>query len=56
MGRIFKKPKNEKTRIDKGAGKAGKNRLSKAPEEDDDEDGDFATPKRDRTGDDDQPL
>lgn len=25
-------------------------------EDDDDEDGDFATPKRDRTGDDDEPL
>ena len=56
MGRIFKKPKKDKTRSDKAAGKGGKNPPSKAPDEDDDEDGDIATPKRDSTGDDDQPL
>jgi hypothetical protein len=36
----------------------GKSKKPPAPAEDDDdvEDGDFATPKRDRNGDDDQPL
>ena len=37
--------------------KADKSRKSPPkPVEDDDEDGDIATPKRDRYGDDDQPL
>ena len=40
--------------------KGGKEKSTKYPpptvEDDDDEDGDFATPKRDRNGDDDQPL
>ncbi len=38
----------------KDDGKLGK--PPPKPVEDDDEDGDFATPKRDRHGDDDEPL
>ncbi|HYW63957.1 MAG TPA: hypothetical protein VE865_12235 [Bradyrhizobium sp.] len=41
-------------------GKATSDSAKKPPpkrvEDNDEEDGDFATPKRDRTGDDDQPL
>ena len=33
-----------------------KNKPERAPVEDDDEDGDIATPKRDRNGNDDEPL
>jgi hypothetical protein len=50
MGGTSKKPDKGKTAKDSG---------KKSPPkvvEDDDEDGDFATPKRDRNGDDDQPL
>jgi hypothetical protein len=39
----------------KAEGKSNKP-LPAATEDDDDEDGDIATPKRDRNGDDDQPL
>jgi hypothetical protein len=39
---------------DKGGDKSRK--APPKPVEDDDEDGDIATPKRDRDGDDDQPL
>jgi hypothetical protein len=52
MGGIGKKSVDE--------GKASSDRAKKPPpkrvEEDDEEDGDFATPKRDRAGEDDQPL
>jgi hypothetical protein len=51
MGGTRKKPDKGETTRD-----SGKKSSSKAIEDDDDEDGDFATPKRDRTGDDDQPL
>jgi hypothetical protein len=50
MGGTSKKPPKGKTAKDSG---------KKSPPktvEDDDEDGDMATPKRDRYGDDDQPL
>ena len=40
----------------KTAGDAGKKPPPKATEDDEYEDGDIATPKRDRTGEDDQPL
>ena len=50
MGGTSKKPENGKTTKD-----GGKKPASKAVE-DDEEDGDFATPKRDRHGDDDQPI
>jgi hypothetical protein len=52
MGGTRKKPDRGKTTKD-----SGKKSPSKVVEDDDDdEDGDFATPKRDRNGDDDQPL
>jgi hypothetical protein len=53
MGGAGKKPEKDKTTRD-----GGKKLPPKAVEddEDEDEDGDFATPKRDRTGEDDQPL
>jgi hypothetical protein len=50
MGGTSKKPPN---------GKPARDRATKPPPkpvDDDDEDGDMATPKRDRNGDDDQPL
>jgi hypothetical protein len=46
-----KRPEKGKT-----AGDAGKKPPPKVVEDDDEEDGDFATPKRDRHGDDDQPI
>lgn len=49
MGGTSKKPPNGKPATDR-AKKPAK------PVDDDDEDGDMATPKRDRNGDDDQPL
>jgi hypothetical protein len=45
--------KSERPRPDDGKSKKP---PSSPAEDDDDEDGDFATPKRDRSGDDDQPL
>jgi hypothetical protein len=51
MGGTSKKPDKGKTAKD-----SGKKSPPKVVEDDDDEDGDFATPKRDRNGDDDQPL
>jgi hypothetical protein len=51
MGGTSKKPQKGKTAKD-----GGKKSPPKAVEDDDDEDGDMATPKRDRTGEDDQPL
>jgi hypothetical protein len=51
MGGTGKKPDKGKTTKD-----SGKKSPPKVVEDDDDEDGDFATPKRDRNGDDDQPL
>jgi hypothetical protein len=52
MGGTSKNPDKGKTTQD-----SGKKSPPKVVEDDnDDEDGDFATPKRDRTGDDDQPL
>ena len=51
MGGTSKKPDKGETTKD-----SGKKSPSKAVEDDDYEDGDFATPKRDHTGDDDQPL
>jgi hypothetical protein len=52
MGRTGKKGENPKSKDD------GKSTKSPPPpvEDDDVEDGDIATPKRDRYGDDDQPL
>ena len=50
MGGTSKKPEKDKTTRD-----GGKKPLPKTVE-DDDEDGDMATPKRDRYGEDDQPL
>ena len=50
MGGTDKKTPNEKPKDD------GKKSPPQTVEDDDFEDGDFATPKRDRTGDDDQPL
>jgi hypothetical protein len=50
MGGTSKKPEKGKTTRD-----GGKKPLPKTAE-DDDEDGDMATPKRDRYGEDDQPL
>ena len=52
-GRDHQPPKNEPPKKD-----GGKSRKTPpaATEDDDSEDGDFATPKRDRYGDDDQPL
>ncbi len=52
-GRDHQPPKNEPPK--KGDGKSGKPPPA-AAEDEDSEDGDFATPKRDRTGDDDQPI
>jgi hypothetical protein len=49
MGGTSKKPQKDKT---KDSGK----KSPPKPVEDDDEDGDMATPKRDRYGEDDQPL
>jgi hypothetical protein len=55
MGGIDKNTERPKTEQPKDDGKPKK--PPPAPVEDDDiEDGDFATPKRDRDGDDDQPL
>ena len=52
MGGTGKKPEQGKTTRD-----GGKKPPPKVVEDDDDdEDGDFATPKRDRHGDDDQPI
>jgi len=50
MGGTSKQPEKGKTTKDGGK------KPSKAVEDDDEEDGDFATPKRDRHGDDDQPV
>jgi hypothetical protein len=52
-GRDHQSPKNEPPKKD--GGKPGKPPPA-ATEDDDSEDGDFATPKRDRYGDDDQPI
>jgi hypothetical protein len=51
MGGTGKKSEKGKTTRDDG-----KKPLPKAVDNDDDEDGDMATPKRDRYGEDDQPL
>jgi hypothetical protein len=51
MGGTGKKPEKGKTTRD-----GGKKPPPKVVEDDEDEDGDFATPKRDRYGEDDQPL
>ena len=51
MAGTSKKPAKGKTTADDG-----KKPPPKVAEEDEEEDGDFATPKRDRHGDDDQPL
>jgi hypothetical protein len=51
MGGTGKKPDKGKTTKD-----GGKKLPPKVVEDDEDEDGDFATPKRDRYGEDDQPL
>jgi hypothetical protein len=51
MGGTSKKPETGKTTRD-----GGKKPPPKVVEDDDEEDGDFATPKRDRHGDDDQPI
>jgi hypothetical protein len=51
MGGTGKKPEKGKTTRD-----SGKKQPPKVVEDDDEEDGDFATPKRDRHGDDDQPI
>ena len=51
MGGTGKKPEKGKTAKD-----GGKKPPPKAVEDEDEEDGDFATPKRDRHGDDDQPV
>jgi hypothetical protein len=51
MAGTSKKPEKGKTTKD-----GGKKPLPKAVDDDDDEDGDMATPKRDRYGEDDQPL
>jgi hypothetical protein len=51
MGGTGKKPEKGKTTKD-----SGKTPPPKVVEDDDEEDGDFATPKRDRNGDDDQPI
>jgi hypothetical protein len=52
MGGISKKP--DKGKATKDSGKKSPPKV--VEDDDDDEDGDFATPKRDRNGDDDQPL
>jgi hypothetical protein len=51
MGGTSKKPEKDKTTKDHG-----KKPLPKVIHNDDDEDGDMATPKSDRYGEDDQPL
>jgi hypothetical protein len=51
MGGTSKKPDKGKTAKD-----GGQKPPPPTAVEDDDEDGDFATPKRDRYGEDDQPL
>jgi hypothetical protein len=51
MGGTGRKPDKGKTTKD-----GGKKPPPETVEEDDEEDGDFATPKRDRHGDDDQPI
>jgi hypothetical protein len=51
MGGTGKKPEKGKTTRD-----GGKKPPPKVVEDDEEEDGDFATPKRDRHGDDDQPI
>jgi hypothetical protein len=51
MGGTGKKPEKGKTTKD-----GGKKPLPKTVDDDDGEDGDMATPKRDRYGEDDQPL
>ena len=51
MGGTSKKPEEGETNKD-----GGKKPPSKVAEDEDEEDGDFATPKRDRHGDDDQPI
>ena len=51
MGETGKEPEPGKTTRD-----GGKKPPPKVVEDDDDDDGDFATPKRDRHGDDDQPI
>jgi hypothetical protein len=51
MGGTSKKPEKGKTTRE-----GGKKSLPKTVDDDDDEDGDMATPKRDRYGEDDQPL
>ena len=51
MGGTGKNPKQGKTTKD-----GGKKPPPRPVEDDEDEDGDIATPKRDRTGEDDQPL
>jgi hypothetical protein len=52
MGGTSKKPEKGKTTTKDG----GKKPLPKAVDEDEDEDGDMATPKRDRYGEDDEPV
>jgi hypothetical protein len=51
MAGTSKKPRKGKTTKD-----SGKKSPPRAVEDDDEEDGDMATPKRDRYGEDDQPL
>lgn len=51
MGGTGKKPEEGKTITERG-----KKSLPKVVEDDEEEDGDFATPKRDRHDDDDQPI
>jgi len=51
MGGTSKKPQKRKTAKD-----SGKKSPPNALEDEDEEDGDMATPKRDRYGEDDQPL
>jgi hypothetical protein len=50
MGGTGNKPEKDKT------SKGGDKKSPPQVVDDEDEDGDFATPKRDRTGDDDRPL
>jgi hypothetical protein len=52
MGGTSRKPDKGKTT--EGGGKKSPPKV--VEDDDDDEDGDFATPKRDRHGDDDQPI
>ena len=53
MGGTGKSKKSERPKKDD---RKSKTSHSVPPLDDDDEDGDMATPKRDRSGDDDQPL